>query len=343
MPVTVSTNDGEIISLILRPPTPKEQKMSALVYNRELQRGSNMGLFCEKDMISHLITLGQWSINKENEIEGLYKDIHTIRRGLIDFVFNTIKLERARSLLRRAENVLAERIGNKNKLLQSSREAHADLCQQRYLISQITENEDGNQFWETQEDFDNYSDSSLILQLCQHYYTESHILVSDIRKLARSQQWRPYWEISKSTNDLFDDPVISWSSNQRQLAYWSTIYDSVYSAYERPSKQIVDDDDLLDSWFIRQGENVDKKSIESGTNQCNKSGKNESFIMSDSDGSRQVYKMNDTNARIQLRARQKLLQQKGSVAEQNMPDSQREMRQQLVNQQTKHIKSISNR
>ena len=341
IPAVVSTYDEEIISLVLRPPTPREQAMAVLVYNRELKRGSVMGLLSEQNMLSHLMVLGQWSTEKENEIEGLYKDIQTIRRGLMDFVFNTTRLEHARSLLRRAEKALMERLNKKNRLLQNCREANAELCQQRYLISQITEDECGNKFWSRTEDFDNHPDSALILQLCECYYSESRMLSSDIRRLARSQQWRPYWEVSKSTNDLFDNPVVLWSSNQRELAYWSTIYDSVYSAYERPSKQVINDDDLLDSWFIRQGEKVDSKSNESSVNKPSKPGRNEEFIMADQDGAKRVYNLNDPGSRAKIRARQKVLRQKGSVTEQNMPDSQREMRQQLSTMQKDHVKSIN--
>lgn len=343
IPAVVSTYEGKIISLVLRPPTPKEQAKAAVVYNSEIIRCSLMKLFSEQEMLSYLMSLGQWSLEQENAIEGLHKDVHTIRRGLIDLVFNTTKLEHARSLLRRAEKVLMDNLNTKHKLLQNSAESHSELCQQRYLIGQITDDEDGNKFWKTTKDFDEYQDSALISQLCEHYYRKSRVLPKDIRELARSPQWRPYWEVAKSTNYLFDNPITSWSLNQRELAYWSTIYDSVYAAYERPSKQIIDDDDLLDSWFIRQGEKVDNKSTESGVKTQNKPGRNESFIMSDQDGAKRVYNMNDPKARVQIKARQKLLKQKGSIAEQNMPDSQREMRQQLSEMQRSHVKGINRR
>jgi len=343
IPAVVSTDKGEIISLILRPPTPKEQAKSVSVYNLEIRRGSILKLFSEQELLSYLIDLKQWSIEQEDTIEGLQKDIHTIRRGLLSLVFNTTKLEHSRSLLRRAEKVLMEHLKTKHKLLQNSIESHAELCQQRYLMSQITEDDDGNKFWPTTDDFDNFSDSALISQLCEYYYRKSRMLPSDIRRLARSPQWRSYWEISKCTNDLFDNPVTSWSLNQRELVYWSTIYDSVYAAYERPSKQIIEDDDLLDSWFIHQGEKIDSKSAESSVKTPNKPGKNEVFIMSDQDGSKRVYNMNDPKSRAQIRARQKILQQEGSITEQNMPDSQREMRQQLSEMQKNHVKSINRR
>lgn len=65
--------------------------------------------------------------------------------------------------------------------------------------------------------------------------------------------------------------------------------------------------------------------------------------MADSDGAKRVYNMNDPGARIQIKARQKLLEQQGIIREQDMPDSQREMRQQLMEMQKRHVKDISHR
>jgi len=343
IPATVSTRDGNFISLLLHPPTPEEQAKAAVIYSVEYQRAIIAGLSNEDTIINDMIVLNRWNSQKDIEINGLQEDIRKIRRGLLDFLFNKTKLEKARTLLRRAESALLDRLSQKYDLTKNSAEAHALICQQRYLISRITETEDNHLFWFTENDFEQFDDINIILQLCELFFKQSRISTKIIRELARSQQWRIYWEIAKNTNDLFDHPVSSWSFNQRELVYWSTIYDSIYSAYERPSKDIIIDDDLLDSWFIRQSEKIEGR-IQSGiTPISNKSGRKEEFIMADKDGAKRVYKMNDPSARIQIKARQKLLNQQGSIREQDMPDSQREMRQQLVEMQQKHVKNIGHK
>ena len=343
IPATVNTSSGNIISLLLRPPTLREKAQSASIYSTENKHAAITGLSHKEEALENLISIGQWDNKRELEIEGLYKDIHTIRRGLLDFLFNTKKLEKTRSLLRRAEKALIERLGEKHILLQNSAEAYAETCQQRYLIRQITETEDGKQFWPTMKEFNDYPDNALIIQLCEIFFQRSRVPIVSIRELARSQQWRAYWDIAKSTNDLFDNSVSLWSFNQRELAYWSTIYDSVYEAYERPSKEIISDDDLLDSWFIHQGEKMDKKTQVNTVPRLNKSGRNEEFILSDEEGAKRVYNMNDPNSRAKIKARQKLLNKHGSIKEQDMPDSQMEMRQKLMDKQSRHVKNIGSR
>ena len=342
-PVTVIAQDNTLLSLLLRIPTPKEQAKAAVMYSYEYRHAIVAGLSSEDDIIDNMITLSSWSHKKDLEIEGLRQDIYNIVRGLLDFLYNKTRLEQARALLRRAESALYERLAQKHNLTQNSAEAHALMCQQRYLISCITETEDGNVFWPTKNDFEEFVDMNIVIQLCDIFFKQSSISTTAMRELARSQQWRVYWEIAKHTNDLFNGPIALWSTNQRNLAHWSTVYDSVYNAFERPSKDIIADDDLLDSWFVRQSEKNDGKTDIKPGKQSSKDGRGETFIMADREGAKRVYDMNDPNARRKIKARQKILSQKNVVREQDMPDSKMEMQQQLMAMRKKHIKSISNR
>lgn len=342
-PVTVIINSGKFISLLLHPPTPKEHAQAAIIYSIEMQRAHLVGLPSETELLTNLMLIDQWSQEKENIISGIKDDIYTIRKGLLDLLFNTTKLEKARSLLRRAERALIERLEKRHSILQNSSEAHAEICRQRYLIGQITETIDGERFWTTQKEFEDCSDDHLINQLCEAFFHTMRISITNIREISRSSEWRSYWEVAKVTNDLFDNPISSWSLNQKELAYWSTVYDSVYGAFERPSKDVVNDDDLLDSWFLRQGEKIEGKTNQSVVPKSNKPGRNEEFIMADKDGAKRIYNMNDAGTRAKIKARQRILAEKGSVKEQDMPDSQMEMRQQLMEKQRQHVKNISHR
>lgn len=343
IPANIVGQNGLRFSLFLRQPTSKEQAKSSIIYNTEYNNATFKGLLNEKDSISKMIILGRWTDKKENEIFGLRDDIHKIRRSLLGYLFNKTNLEKARSLLRRAEQALIQRLDQRQMLLQNSAESYALNCQQRYIICCITELDDGNRFWLNKNDFDQFNDIYMIIQLCDIFFKTSNISIKTIRKIARSQPWRAYWEIAKNTGNLFADNILSWSQNQRELAYWSTIYDSVYGAYERPSLEVINDDDLLDSWFIHQNEKIEQRTKSQKDNKPNKPGRNEQFIFTDREGAKVVYDMNDSNTRAKIQARQKILKKKGIIREQDMPDSQAEMRQQLMEKRNQHIKDISHR
>lgn len=338
---TIKTQNNEILVFTLRPPTPEERGKSAITYDREYKRCIHMGLSSEVDAITDFIITEQWDPEIDIQIEGLHKDIHNIRRGLIDFVFNRTKLEQSRSLLRRAEKALMDRLSKRHVLLQNTAEASATIAQQRYLISVVAQTKTGEPFWATEKDFEKFDDIGVVVQLCELFFTQSKLPTKLIRELARSQQWRVYWEVAKHTSDLFENSITSWSNNQRELAYWSSIYDSVYEAYERPNKEIILDDDLLDSWFIKQGEKVVNNKNNDTTSI--KPGSNEVFVMADKEGAKRVYDMNDPTSRTRIKARQKFLQKHGDTKEQNLPDSQREIKQQLMNMRSQKAKDISRR
>lgn len=336
------------IQLILRNPTPEEKARAALIYGQTFTTATSIGVLTEAETLASLIEFGQWSEKKEQEIEGIKHDIHNIRRGLLDFLFQRDKLEKARKLLRNAELALTERLLARQELVKTSAEIQALLDQQRYLISKVTETEDGLPYWSSSDDFGEETNTTLIQRLCRIFF-ETSIPTSTIRQIARSGLWRATWGAAKQFGHLFGKDISEWSNAQRELVHWSIAYDSVYEAYERPSEDVVEDDDLLDSWFIRQHDKMEARTNKAaGENQIKgknsrKGGRNEQFIMADAEGAKRIYDMNDPMSRAKIRARQKVLQQRGAVKEQHMPDSQREMKQQLAEMQRKHVKSIGSK
>src|SRR5690606_37527210 len=101
----------------------------------------------------------------------------------------------------------------------------------------------------------------------------------------------------------FRRPPTEWSYNQNELSRWSYIYDIVFESMDRPSEQVVEDDDLMDSWLIRQSERVasqtKKRESESVLGQAGggKNGRNEMFVVADAKGAQRVYDLNDPSAR----------------------------------------------
>lgn len=333
---------------ILRPPTSEEKAMAALIYERSLVDATDAGILTDSELITFFLELGLWSEQQEQEIEGIKKDIHTIRRGLLDLFFHKDKLEKARQLLRNAEKALIKRLSSRQELIKISAETQAILRQQRYLISKITETEDGKPYWSSSCEFEEERDTGLVQQLCQEFFGIS-VPTFAIRRVAKSGHWKAIWSSAKYMSKLFANDLPEWSDVQRELVHWSVAYDIVYEAYERPCVAIIEDDDLLDSWFIRQQEKIDAKTdLASGNSQVlgkesRKGGRNERFIMSDKEGAKHIYNMNDPISRAKIRARQKVIHREGVVKEQHMPDSQAEMRQQLSERQRQHVKSIGNR
>jgi hypothetical protein len=294
-------------------------------------------MLTEAEALTFYETTGQWSAEEENQIKGLQDDIHKLKRGLLDYLFQPDRMDHFRNMLRRAEKVLVEKWHKRDALLAETAERFAEMAQQRYIIGRVTETEDGVPVWATTTAFEACPDNRLINQLVHHYFVGSSPSESVIRELARTDPWRTLWLESKHVHQLFDGPPTAWSAAQNDLARWTQIYDYVYDSFDRPNEQIVNDDDLLDSWLIRQSDKANDQITQRENEALTKTGgrpgrggRTETFIVTDQRGARRVYEMNDATSRRIVQQTQKFVQQRGVVKEAELPQSQAEMRQLAV-------------
>ncbi len=342
---SVKTIDNKIIKLILSSPTAMIKAAGSLVYQEAYDESIAAGILPEDQEIQTYIQINKWNPQTDIEIEGLKKDIYNIRRGLLDLFFNKEKLNKARQMLRQAEMALIERLTTKYELLKTSAESCAMISQQRYIIGQIAQTLDGQKYWADNDIFNDEIDIELINQLVYIFFNKSIATTRQIREIARSSPWKEFWSSSKNICNLFNLSPVEWSNLQKDLVYWSYVYDMVNDAYERPMREIIEDDDLLDSWFIRQGEQIEerakKDSVEIPGNKSNKPGRQEHFIVTDKEGAKAVYALNDRTGRAKVQTKQKIISKQGIIKEQDLPESQMEMRELAVSMQSKKVKSIS--
>ncbi len=324
-----------IDDIVLSPPTLQDKSVASNVYDIEYSRAISMGLMPEKELICYMIESEEWSVENNIKIQTMQDDIRNIVRGLLSLFLNKTKLLQAKIMIKNIEKLLVELLSKKNQLLTNSADNYALLKQQRFLISRITKNKDGFPFWKTAQEFDNYQDLNLIDQLSNIFFSKSHIPTNTLREIARTQPWHSIWTACKNCGNPFNTHPTEWTNNQSELISWSNTYDMVYEAYERPCKEIIEDDLLLDSWFIKQSEKIESQANKTNidnTIKNNKNGRQETFIFTDKEGAKDVYKMNDTAARIKLKAKEKMINKYGVVKDQETPESQEEMRIQLTKQ-----------
>jgi len=347
---TYHGSDNNLIDFILVPPSLENLNMSNKIYEDSFKYALSMELLKENELLEEHKNIGiLWSDRIEEEIEGIKNDIQKIKRQLINYCTQKIKLARLKQLLRNAEKSLIERIIKKHEIIKNSAEFYALTNKQRYLIGRITRNSNYDLFWNNPEDFDKETDIGLVNKLTLKFFDESIISNAIIRKIARSNFWRQIWCASKITGNIFEGSPVLWTFNQRELVYWSYIYDMVFEAYERPPSFIIEDDDLMDSWFMQQSEKVESRTskdmISGNIKDSKKRGtdKQELFIMADREGAKDVYGLNDPQTRLRIQKTQEITKKLGKVEEQNLPDSKIQIRSKAMEMQRAHIKGKKSR
>ncbi len=136
------------------------------------------------------------------------------------------------------------------------------MSQEAFVLSimeQTILNRDGTPFFgkhNTISNLKNYQ-RELFEILVREITSEGLIPHTDLRKIARSMEWRMLWTLNRENlTGLFNIPLADLSASQRMLIYWSRVYDLAYESTEKPDEDVIQDDQKFDLWL--QNRNVDK-------------------------------------------------------------------------------------
>jgi len=318
------------------PISPEQEARSILVYENELSKCKHDGMLTDEQCLQICILNGSWSVANEKIIKQTQKEIHDVIRSLIWCLSNFRRLESTRKVLRKLEKKIIDYMSKRQMLLLNTANSHATKCKNNYIIASITY-KDNKLLWKILDDLDNCQNINLTKSIMDFYFYSSIIPIKDIRELARNDPWRSRWTCyKKMSKSPFANKYLS--TNQENLIYWSTVYDNVYESYERPPKKVIFDDDLLDSWLINENEKYEKetnklfmnKNIDkTNTNNHQKSGKTEVFIMADPDNVKEIYDMNHIESRVNIKKQQAMLEKNKNILEADTPSSRMHILQQI--------------
>lgn len=87
-----------------------------------------------------------------------------------------------------------------------------------------------------------------IIQL-HDWISTKRLTEKDIRKIAKSREWRQIWNV-KDSGQIFTSPLFLLSDEQRDLLFWSRLYDSANESADSPTEEVLEDDYAFDGWLI---------------------------------------------------------------------------------------------
>lgn len=251
----------------MRYPTSRDRDNSRTVYVMKYKELENAGLPKKEDLKIVLLKTGaldsNFYVNKkriENDIEKLYNARK--KTG------SMIQLAEIDSNIDFKTRQLIEMEIIEDDLMINSLEYNAESYRINYLISTITLQgiELNKRKWETYEDFLDERDSNLISE-CKKQYRDIIVGMPQkkIRAVARSEEWKMRWEISKKTgSQVFDGASSDWDKNKVNLCYWSTFYDNIIDNLKLKDTSILEDDEELFE-MIRRINNGQSKAESDGT------------------------------------------------------------------------------
>lgn len=268
------------------------------------------GVPTNDEMLKFYIKNGKWSISREEKINDYKKQIEFLKDKYYQSLFNEKEKKVIKDTVKSIQLKIAEILTEKHHLLvDKTAEYMAEKAEVRGRFLLMVKTKDGACLPE-----DMILNNSFYREIEAVFYSNM-INTQDIREIARTNPWRINWAVNKnSTDDLFNIKGYELTQEQSELCYYSKFYDSVFESHERPSDEIIDDDFTLDIWWEKKIEEYSNKTSQSTIPGANSKHK-EVFVMTDKEGAKKVYNLNDKAVKAAMKQRTKIIQEKGSISE----------------------------
>jgi hypothetical protein len=263
---------------------------------------------------------GKWNDSMEKEFEAIQADILSLTKGLNKIRFNKAATRATKKTIEQGKKRLEELYMIKNQLRTSTIEFMSERTRQRFLVSKITS---------IPSDAELLSSHAFIDALVVYYFEESGIAESKIRELARTDPWRTFWATAKDTGTpLFPHSSVEMSELQQALVNWTRVYDFAYASTNRPTEDVILDDDQFDSWYQEECDRLEREINQQSVGNEFASG-SEVYIPCDQEGAKEVYALNNEIQRGKIKTREQYIQEKGEVKEQALPDVRQQLQMEM--------------
>lgn len=239
------------VLLVIKPLSLRDRNFVEFIYDQAAEEARALEIITEIELRTRLKRAGVWDENNDKIISSTITRIKELKENL--GLLSGRKFHMTTSLINSYEDTLKKELSRKSSFFHISAEQYASDARSNAIVYCSIYDDFDKRHWDTWDDFGKETDLEFTRNVITKINDISIYSTKEIRVLARSPEWRFIWMAAKTNIEtLFNKPLGDLDLNQKNLLYWSQVYDSVYEAYERPSDEIINDDDALDKWFDNQ-------------------------------------------------------------------------------------------
>ena len=218
------------------------------VFQKTYREALSEGIMTEEECLLMLVEHGLWNDEKQETMDGIEKDMETLKIEVFEAYFKESVKNAAKDLLNKAKIKYSELHDERHSYDFVTCLGVSTFARFNWIIENTTKHLDGSMCdWE-----------EISMQDVLMHFQKSQIPEDDFRELARSEPWRTMWSTGKANGQLFDKPGIELTVEQRTLMAWSGLYDSVQESPEAPPDELIEDNDALDGWLLVQKRNRER-------------------------------------------------------------------------------------
>jgi hypothetical protein len=322
------------LELVIVPPTFEQNVRACKLYEKTYEQAYIEDIMTEDETLCWMEERELWTNEDEQKVKGLEKDLERLKIEIYNARNNDQLKERIRLYIRAGEKQLQEKLQEKNQYFTNTCEGIASTEKTSYIIKNTT-------FLNKElYNFDELSMSHILMEWQSSFLSEKQC-----RELARTEPWKSLWTVRESSNiQLFENPRnTDLTYNQKNILIWSQMYDNIQESLDCPTNDVINDDDMLDGWFIIQGKKRDKERAEKEFENNVKSDKiknaSEVYMVANSNKDKdRIDSMNNVHGQTIKKQRMSLIKQKGSVGQQEFFDEKLRIQSQATNMFKGHVK-----
>jgi hypothetical protein len=318
--------DNEKYSLLS--PSVDIRYEAALLYDNIINEEKYYDWIREENAENIMIGLGLWNFETNKNLKNLEQKLDSLKVELFVNFMIPSKTKNIRSNIKNTKNSINKILVTKQNFLTNTLEGYANSIKHEYIICNTLYKNNKIVFDNKQ----NYRSFSLFNSLIQEI-DKLMITTEQFKVLARDTYWRNYWNTS-SKADLFSEPSINLTDEQRALVNISKMYDNVYEHPECPSDPVIEDDDALEGWMILQKKKNEAAKKQNAFNNSSTSENmkkaGEVFMIANSkEDAESILDMNTQESRSILQEKLSYIDKVGTINDGELPDVQRAIQQQI--------------
>jgi hypothetical protein len=314
--------EHEGVKLKIVTPTIEEELEMAEGYNRAYEDAVAEDFMTEDQTLEWMKSRGLWSDEDEEKIEALKRDIEKLKVGIYENRNKDSNREQIRKYIRAAEKQLSEQVDKKHSFTSNTCEGVA-MLEKSFDFIKICTYYGGEKY-----DF-----KGLSVEFVLHLFHDKILSEKQTREIARNDPWRSVWMLRDSNSyKLLANEGRELSVDQKNLLVWSRMYDNIQESMDCPDEDVIEDDDLLDGWFIVQRKKRESEKAESDFDNSTKNDKiknsQEIFMVPSSQKeAEKIEALNNINAKMVKRQRIAVTKQQGGAKASEFPDAKLDMQQ----------------
>jgi hypothetical protein len=281
-----------------------------------------------------------WTPEMQAEFDLLKEKIEDMKIGLLETWSRSNAQLSIRHALAKGKTEIERLLNIRHCLDHITCEGIATAARARYLTGYSLLRSDGSPYWESPSDWDR---PDAVLDDVIEYLVRTRLSEAQLREIARKDPWHSMWASRKFVGmGLFDVPSVDLTDDQRYLMMWSSIYDSVRESHEAPNDSVLEDDDMLDGWLLKQkrareahiannlAENIGNDKIKNA---------DEVYVPAETaEDAAKIAKLNDMQASTIKAQRLAHLKKMGQANEMEMPDTWQRFQMEVAKQQSEAIR-----